>query len=233
MPKPKKTRIYLQTLDGFHRLFWVHNPKPNEMMMGFYGLKKNQISLISEYPQIEIDPGEETHINYKDAMQVSKSFDHISFHRDGTFHIKTKGKIKPEYSHRLKGSKPLDPNNPIFFDFTILTDTPESYPRENLKTPDACIGAPKDEPIQIMGLFSGINYNLPKFATKRIFEKKPTLNSVEAVYLKCGTLQGLLFPSLVHQKINGRPNQKPKGTFLVIRFLLESKKLLCKTFLFS
>jgi hypothetical protein len=89
---PKKLSIYLKDeKNRYPRFAWVHNFKPNEMMLGIYGLDGRRPTLRCMWSERDVTTEELPAIRYefKDRIEVGSKIDHITCHADGKFHVKT------------------------------------------------------------------------------------------------------------------------------------------------
>ena len=81
------TRVYLKTSPSeYARLFWCHNYKPNEMLLGLNGLRGETPTLRYEFPEYVLSGAELANVQYKysDAKKLDVPIDHFSCHVDGT-----------------------------------------------------------------------------------------------------------------------------------------------------
>ena len=72
MPKP--TRLYLRTKENEYRRFaWFQNSKPNEMLLGVYGLSTKQPILRCMWPERELESSELSSLScfYDDMIEVN------------------------------------------------------------------------------------------------------------------------------------------------------------------
>jgi hypothetical protein len=93
MPQNEPTRIYVRTADDqFGRLLWVHNNRPNEMLLGAYGLDGYSATITYGFPEQIYTKGEsrELKFRYEEASPVRIKVDHFTCHADGTFHAKSR-----------------------------------------------------------------------------------------------------------------------------------------------
>lgn len=226
----RKTRIYIKTSEGIHRpVFWVCNNKPNEMLLGLYGLAQKVPLLQYQWPETEVGENELCcRYYYEDKVEVNARVDHITCHADGKFHIKTKneGQI---YIHRMKRSKALGPDSETFLEFIMLVDIPERY-TSNSKKPDTSSVIYDQMPgnyLYIYGRFAGKNFQfdkIPLFANDQYKHRDDTLHF--------GSFKGQLISDLVEFDSEA-PDRRPVGTFLSFRFPVKDELWRLKTFQFS
>src|SRR5688572_28426242 len=176
MAIPDPTRFYARTQDGLHRaIMWVQNVRPNEMLLGFYGLNQNVSLLRGEWPDREVGPDEFTQrYRWEEMQNVGQRFDHITCHPDGKFHVKVAGGGVP-YRHELKRVEPLGPDTPLFLEFMVLTDRIGNYQvtLEESKTPNCVVSATHDESLAFLGFFAGSKYDLMRHVGARLEGRLP------------------------------------------------------------
>lgn len=162
MPQSEPTRVYVQTAnDQFGRLLWVHNNRPNEMLLGAYGLDGHSATITYEFPEQIHTQGESRKLRllYKEASPVRVKVDHFTCHADGTFHAKARNS-KMLYSQVEHLGEPLGRASPPFLRVLVVSDKLHRY--------ESITGEPKKphiwfraapESILVMNLvFSGVNY---------------------------------------------------------------------------
>ena len=89
MPRNEPTRVYVRTADKqFAWLLWVHNNRPNEMLLGAYGLDGHPAIITYEFPERVHTRGEprELKFHYEEASPVHLNIDHFTCHADGRPH---------------------------------------------------------------------------------------------------------------------------------------------------
>jgi hypothetical protein len=212
---------------------WFHNSKPSEMLMGINGLSSTRAVLDSEFPERIVSAGEMRNLQflYIDAKKVLKSFDHITCHPDGTFHIRTRD--EDLYVHQLKRVEALGRDTPVFFEFIVLSDRGRFYASttDEPKAPCLVLKIQRDATVQIMGAFSGARYDLESVFAGMI----PALGGeagAPAFRLRSGTLKGMLY-----WQVSNPPeaifSTRPRGTLFLIRFPVGADRFLVKSFLFT
>ena len=232
------TRLYLQKENEvLSPLLWFHNFKINEMMFGIYGLNQKQPKLTLEFPEHVLPDNELDSINYKykDATQINKQLDHITCHKDGKFHLKTKNDDNDLFIHELKSITPLGPDVPMFLQFQILSDIADNYTirKNSPKKPFVKINLSGSECLFLRGAFSGKNYELEKEMAQTLALLNNGKSFVQqAVTLKSNSLKGLFF----WQKgilSNEAKKSRPAGTIASFLFPIENNMNLIKTFIFE
>ena len=124
MSKIDSTRIYYRNPSGSDaRLFWVRNNRPNEMLLGIYGLDGKPASMKYVFPELEFETDSPPPLDFKyaDASEMDIPIDHFTCHSDGRFHVKTHGD-EDLYTHKEKRGEALGPDSPPFLDLLVLTD---------------------------------------------------------------------------------------------------------------
>jgi hypothetical protein len=233
--KPVPFHVYIQAGNlPVCRFLWFHNWKPNEMLMGIYGLRSEQVVVKYMFPERVVTREELKGLtfNYSAMTEINKTIDHITCHSDGTFHIKTTGD-EEVYTDTLKRIEPLGPDTPMFLHFIILSDVAEKYsnPTSKLKEPYTIIGTcdKQQEIIVIEGRFSGAKYELEEEMARNIFQWSPVAGMVR---LTSGTLKGVLCPQcrLWPQEVL---RDRPSGTIVLFIFPVAQDQFLIKGFAFS
>jgi hypothetical protein len=231
--KPTNTRVYLRTADGLHRsLFWVRNNKPNEMLIGLYGLSRKTPLLRHQWPEQEVeDEGLGSLRYYFDkTLSVGVPVDHITCHADGQFHIKTLDE-KLVYLHTMKRTAALGADTELFLEFTMIVDRPEKYEVSTAgpKAPNVTYDVPLGSYLYIYGCFSGSHFPLESEISAMFarFGGTPRVDS-----LMLGSLQGRLISGLADSDPAAHI-KRPTGTFLSFKFPLAADRWRLKTFQFE
>ena len=104
-------RFHIRRNSDYARLMWFHNNKPNEMLIGFYGLHQKQPVLQGILPERQVTASDfkDFPLEYSEIQAMDEKIDHITCHADGTFHIKTIGG-KEVYRDTMKRVEPLGPD---------------------------------------------------------------------------------------------------------------------------
>lgn len=229
----KPTRAYLRTKDDeFRPLFWVHNNKPNEMLLGLYGLSKTTPVLRCMWPERTLQTSElaNVHYDYGNGIEVGAPVDHITCHADGRFHVKTKGGGEV-YIQSMRRTEPLGPNTSTFLELILVSDLARHYAitKGRVKYPHVWFGLNHDRCFALRGMFSGTNYPVePRMlATMAQFPGQHG-----GMILTSGTLKGVL---MGHPKTLGEEAlaARPRGTLLSFKFPVGADVWHLKTFLFE
>ena len=231
------TRLYLQTNnDVFRRLVWFHNNKPNEMLLGIYGLYQKQPTLTLEFPEYTLadDELDAVRFNYSEAIEINKQLDHIMCHSDGKFHLRTLNDSSDRYIHELQSNIPLGPEVPIFLQFQIHSDTASNYrlTTKKPKNPYVAIKLADDQRLAMRGAFSGIRFKLAEAmeqTLRAIFKGRPV--NKPAVILSSNSLQGIFFWE-VFKITEEAKRARPLGTIVSFMWTTIENKNLIKTFIF-
>lgn len=196
MRRSESTRLYIRANGGqYARLLWVRNNRPNEMLLGFYGLDGRPARVVREFPERIISP-EDTgpyHFKWTDAPAIDIPLDHFSCHADGRFHLKRRrGGVL--YSHDERHATPLGPDTDVFLDLIVVSGPIHSYAviEGDPTPPNAWIEGPPDATVGLKCLFAGINYPVEDRAL-RILTGRSTPGA--AVRLESGTLKGMIVAS--------------------------------------
>lgn len=228
-----QTRLYLRTnLNEHRRLAWFKNNKPNEMLVGIYGINGKNATLKYMWPEkvVEVDEIVSVRYNYKDAEELSCVVDHITCHADGTFHVKTKNH-DVLYIQTIRRTTPLGADTPTFLDFHLISDAIGMYANisEPPKNPYVDFQVPDNHYIAFRGMFSGVNYNLTQDMLDTMVHHG---NNFEGAHLISGTLQGML-AATANPLSPDLAEKRPRGTILSFRFPLANNRWLLKAFLFQ
>jgi hypothetical protein len=228
MPKP--TRGYLLTEDNkYRRLLWVQNNKPNEMLLGIYGLARNTPILRYMWPERTLDQSELENVRYQyqDAVPVGLALDHVTCHADGRFHVKTKDG-SDLYVQTMKRSEALGPDTSIFLEVVVISDLARHYTiSRRVKYPHIWFGVGPDKYLALRGMFSGVNYPVEK---DMLATMAPFRGRHGGVVLTSGTLKGIFMghaKALAGEALATRP----RGTMLSFKFPVTGGKWHVKTFL--
>lgn len=218
MPKIKPTRLYLRTDSAeYRRLAWFHNNKPNEMLLGIYGLNGKPTLLRGMWPERELTSGDLGAVTYEwdQIVEVGTVLDHMTCHADGSFHVKTSGG-RLAYSQTMKRAEALGPDTGIFLELILISDLANKYEaiRHKPRKPHVWFDANPQHYLSLRGMFSGSNHPLEQdmAATMARF---PGMHG--GLVLRSGTVKGILA---------GRPKEfphsaraaRPNGTILSFKF---------------
>jgi len=212
------TRLYLRTAAGqFARLLWVRNHRPNEMLLGFYGLDGGPPSITHEFPERIIGANESGpfKIMYEDATPVAIELDHFSCHADGRFHLKRRGG-DVRYSHNERHSEPLGPETSVFLDLIVASDRVDAYKaiEGEPKLPHVWVDGGVETSIVLKCLFSGATYaSEPRALASAI--RRP--QGAGLVTLTSSSLKGAVVASTLPLPVESRV-AKPPGTLLLFRW---------------
>src|SRR5262245_8052847 len=125
----KPTRAYLKTDEGkFRPLLWVLNNKPNEMLLGLFGLSSKTSTLRSAWPEQIVGKADLPSVRYRfdNAVDIGLEFDHVTCHADGRFHLKTRGN-ENIYTHAMQRAQPLGANTSTFLEVIVMSDIGARY----------------------------------------------------------------------------------------------------------
>lgn len=229
---PERTRGYIRTNSTFRSLFWVHNNKPNEMLLGLYGLRTKVPTLRRLWPDRELRSADLKSIRYRfgDATEVGEHVDHITCHADGRFHVKTLGGETP-YIHQMQRVQPIGAETSTFLNVQIVSDLCENYlnTSENPKPPSVLLGADADQFVSLRAWFSGAKFDLMPEVTAVLggFHE-----SAAVVTLEFGTLRGVVVSTATRLTAAAR-DARPRGTLLSFNFPVAPDRWHVKTFLFD
>ena len=209
MSQVAPSRLYIRSPDGqYAKLLWVHNFRPNEMLLGFYSLNGGPATITYEFPEKEIEAGDRGPFSfkYKDASRVTEALDHFTCHADGTFHAKSRGD-EPVYSHVERRAEPTGPATPPFLDILVISDIVSRYAfsRDEPKNPNVWYDALPGGILVLNCLFSGADYPVEREALGAMASRNRTSG---AVILSSGTLKGAIWggPSAIpHEAAANRP----------------------------
>jgi len=226
--------VYLRTKEEeFRPLFWVQNNKPNEMLLGLYGVSATTPILRSMWPERTLETADlaNVHYDWSSAVELGVPVDHITCHGDGRFHLKTRcgGDL---YIQSMQRTKPLGPNTSTFLELVLISDLAQHYTASTrpVKYPHVWFGINQDQYLALRGMFSGVNYNVEQdmLATMAQYQGQHG-----GIVLTSGTLKGVL---MAHPKTLGeqaRQTGRPRGTLLSLKFPVGPDIWHLKTFLFG
>lgn len=227
-----RARIYMKTADGAHRpLLWFKSHNANEIFWSPYGVKSKTRWLRWEFQEelLSLDALAQGRRHYfANAMPRSLKVDHFSSHRDGSFHLKAHDQ-SVIYSQSLRGTKPLGPHMPPFLEFKINSDTASEYRVE---------GSPLHQDAVVLD--AGIGEGIGAFFSiaGREFPHHDYLSEVIRPEWQRGPSFRIGSFSAVIATYATRPDatlseDRPRGTIVSIRFMLESQIWRVKTFIFE
>ena len=228
--RPSPTRVYLRTaLNEYRRLFWVHNNKPNEMLLGLYGTSIETPILRYMWKEQELDTSELSKVDflYEDAIEVNKSVDPIICHADGRIYVRTK-KGEDLYAQTMQHIEPSGPDTKVFLELTLVSDVARHYSSidNTVKSPDVWFALSGEEYyINLRGMFAGANFDvkmiMPMFAGHH-----------SSKVLMSGALKGVLM-GLSKKLEEEAMETRPRGTLLSFKFPVTEGRWHIKTFLFE
>ena len=128
------TRVYVRTADDqFGRWLWVQNNRPNEMLLGAYGLDGHPATITHEFPERLYTRGDPREIDfrYKEASSVQLRIDHFTCHADRRFHAKAR-ESEVLYSQVERLGQALGPTSPPFLRVLVVSDRLSRY--TNIRT---------------------------------------------------------------------------------------------------
>jgi hypothetical protein len=208
------TRIYVRTaIDRFGRLLWVHNNRPNEMLLGAYGLDGQPATITHQFPEQVHTRGEprEMKFHYEEASPVDVKIDHFTCHADGTFHAKARDS-RVLYSQVEHIGEALGRASPPFLRLLVVSDKLGRYvgiPGKP-KKPHVWFQA-EGEAIFAMNLvFSGVDYPL-ELATLRTMVSRG--RDAGGTVLVSGTLKGVVWGNPRRMSAEGAA-ARPPGTMI-------------------
>jgi hypothetical protein len=186
--------LYVKRTEAeFGKLLWVHNNKPNEMLLGAYGLDGRPASITHEFPEHFYARGESRtfKIRYEGAALVGVKIDHFTCHADGTFHAKAR-ESEVLYSQIERTGRPLGRESPPFLRVLVVSDQLARYAAISKKpvAPHVWFSAQPDRCLVINMVFSGVQYPLEQPALATIAGRGK--NAVGTV-LVSGSLKGLIW----------------------------------------
>lgn len=212
-----------------------HNYSRNQMLIEVYGLGGDKARLLWEFPEHRIHNSELSTIKYQwpEAKEVDYPVEHITCHKDGTFHIKTLQE-KTVYIHRVKHIEPIHPDTGIFLDFKVISDLAKKYVIHNDPVAShVSFDVPSDHALCLEGSFSGVNYALEREVGGRLLSRT-TAESIAfpARILSSGTIKGMFMGSTKPIPEESM-RTKPDGTFITFKFPDGETHSVIKAFMFT
>lgn len=228
----KKVRICLQAPDGtLHPILWFRNPKPDEILWSPYGVRSKSCTLHSLFPDELIGPDDinPRRYHFKNFVEINKPVDHFSSHVDGTFHLKGKHP-PPIYSHSLRMRENLGANSPVFLEFIVRTEVAAEYctkSRSRGPGETIVIMGENGAGVEICGAVAGDSYDIEGFIMAGLNDSW----SRGPIFV-IGSFKGALATRPVWPNCDLISN-RPRGTLVTLRFLLENGSFRHKVFLFN
>jgi hypothetical protein len=216
------TRLYVRSGGQLARLLWVRNHRPNEMLLGFYGLNGAPAQVVREFPERRIGPGDSGPFSFKwtDATTVAIPLDHFSCHADGRFHLKRQGG-HVLYSHNERHATPLGPDSDVFLDLIVVSGPIQSYApiAEEPRFPLVYVEGPPEATITLKCLFVGINHPVePRALAVAASRGRPTA----VLSLVSSTIKGVLVSSIFPISAEA-VLAHPGGTLAIFRWAREGR----------
>jgi hypothetical protein len=224
-------RFYIRHNSDYARLMWFHNNKPNEMLIGFYGLYQKQPVLQGIFPERQVTSSElkDLPFKYPEIQPTNEKIDHITCHADGTFHIKTIGG-KEIYRDTMKRVEPLGQYTPTFLEFIVLTQISDKYKMTTTEPqkPHIFFDYLDNHIFIIEGRFSGANYEgLDKEVSGRLGQIGVII--APGFRLDASTIRGLLFVQALRMSQDALTD-RPDGTIIIFKFPIAPDKFTIKGF---
>jgi hypothetical protein len=233
MPRNEPTRVYVRTADKqFARLLWAHNNRPNEMLLGAYGLDGHPAIITYEFPERVHTKGEprEIKFRYEEASPVHLKIDHFTCHADGRFHAKAQ-ESDVLYSQVEHFGEALGPASPPFLRVLVVSDRLSRYTRitGEPKKPHVWFQAHPESILAMNFVFSGVHYPLEQGALATMASRG---RDAAGIVLVSGTLKGIVW---------GNPRQisdeaviaRPPGTLLAFSWPRGARRWGFKAFILN
>jgi hypothetical protein len=224
-------RLYIRRNSDYGRLMWFHNNKPNEVLIGFYGLYEKQPVLQGIFPERQVMSNylKDLLFEYPQIRPINEKIDHITCHADGTFHIKTLGG-REVYRETMKRVEPLGPDTATFLEFIVLTQMPDKYriTTTEPQKPHIFVDHLDNHIFIIEGRFSGANH---KELEKEVSGRLGQIGVIIApgFRLDASTIRGLLFVQALRMSQDTLIN-RPDGTIILFKFPIGPDKFMIKGF---
>ena len=214
MPGSQPTRLYIRTSEEqFGRFLWVCNNRPNEMLLGAYGLSGHPAVITHEFPEKSYTKGESRVLDfhYHEASAVDLKIDHFTCHADGRFHAKAR-QSKPLYSHVEHLGNALGSTSPPFLRVLAVSDRLCRYASITAqpKKPHVWFQANPESILAMNLVFSGIDFPLEHAALGTIARRG---RDAAATTLVSGTLKGVVWGNPREMSEEASTN-RPPGTVL-------------------
>ena len=208
------TRVYVRTADDqFGRLLWVQNNRPNEMLLGAYGLDGHPATITHEFPERLYTRGDPREIDfrYKEASSVQLRIDHFTCHADGRFHAKAR-ESEVLYSQVERLGQALGPTSPPFLRVLVVSDRLSRYTniRTEPKMPHVWFRADPESFLAINLVFAGVHYPLEQAALATMASRGRT---AAGTVIASGTLKGVVWGN-PRQMSEQASAARPPGTIV-------------------
>jgi len=213
-----------------------HNYSANQMLMEIYGLHGQKAVMTYVFPEKIVKEEELSAVDFlwPDAIEINKPIEHITCHKDGTFHIKTKSR-KDLYVERMSHTRPIGPDVDAFLTFKILSEIAVRYQTVPLplEEPNAWFSVPDNDALVMEGAFAGSKYNLEQeFGSTILHRSGKSGVAVPVVRLMSGTIKGL-FHCYTTPIPDKSYRNKPEGTFISFKFPVDNVSYAIKGFFFK
>jgi hypothetical protein len=226
----KQAYVYLQPPDGsLRRLLWFKSHRENWLLWSPFGLSARQATMRGEWQQqfVNIDDNSPRMIPLRGYSSRESVIDHFGWHPDGVVLLKN-AQTPALYSQKMTHRYPLGPASPIFLELHVQTEVASEYRRED-DTPEHAVLIPCE-------IGSGVALYVA--AAGRDYPMHGYLRETARVGWKVGPLFQLGNFLLGTSYRSVRPDiqlstDRLKGTLIGLRFQLESRVEVHKTFLFT
>jgi len=197
----------------FARLLWIHNNRPNEMLLGAYGLDGHPAIITYELPERVHTRGEprELKFRYEEASPVHLKINHFTCHADGRFHAKAQ-ESEVLYSQVEHLGEALGPASPPFLRVLVVSDRLSRYTSitREPKKPHVWFQAYPESILAMDLVFSGVRYPLEQGALDAMSSRG---RDAAGTVLVSGTLKGVLWGNPRQMSEEGAA-ARPPGTLL-------------------
>jgi len=233
---PRPTHFYLKKgSNSYSKFLMFHNYSANQMIIEIYGLDGNKAKMTYVFSEKILKKEELSTVDFRwpDALEINKPIEHITFHKDGTFHIKTTNEADL-YVERMKHPTPIGPNVDAFLEVKLISELCERYQPVQLplEEPNAWVSVPENHALCMEGAFAGVRYDLEGELAATIRHRSGANTLITPIFrLISGTIKGVF-----HYYTSAIPPEsyrsKPEGAFISFKFPVDEGNCAIKAFFF-
>jgi hypothetical protein len=232
----RPTYFYLKKgSTSYSKLLMFHNYSANQMIIEIYGLDGSKATMTHAFPDKIVKKEELSAVDFRwsDALEINRPIEHVTCHKDGTFHIKTTNDADL-YVERMKHPTPIGPNVDPFLDVKLVSELCERHQPVQLplKEPNTWVSVPENHALCMEGAFAGVRYDLEGEFTATILHRSGANTLITPIFrLLSGTIKGVF-----HYYTSAIPAEsyrnKPQGTLISFKFPVDDKYCAIKAFFF-
>jgi hypothetical protein len=227
----EKACVYLAPPDRtFRPVLWFRARTNNQLLWAPFGLTTKQALLRAEWPEQFVAANDESERRYPLRGYAERNIrvDHFNWHQDGVVLLKD-ANTTPIYHHKMRHLKPLGPESPLFLQIGIQTEVAAQYRSvtEHLESDAVVVRTELGSGIGAHFSVAGANFPMADY----LAETSHSAWTIGPVFVLGPFVAGVTYyPTKPNATLS---EDRLRGTFLSLRFLLQSGVYRHKTFLFE